>query len=294
VKWVPQAAEAPGLLLAVDAQPDNSVARKRFWEGTFLFASDLPSAGAGFKAFRPLLGTGRGVRPATNGELRRDLPFIPYSAEQGQLKPAAFYARLDQLINPAGLDPQGAYDTTLAALVEQLETRGTSIANGGRFHRRNPGILIPMPEGVAIFETTGPWEDNSTPARDMRLLIALRVLADLPARIRRFPGLFVLRGETPAAAAARSAQLNERRLAEPFITYQRSDGSQWRLSLADIYERRAALEMGYNPNDCPEVRWGAPAGSAEVITCDRHAPRDQRARMETYREWFRDARRSPP
>jgi hypothetical protein len=194
VKWVPQAADAPGLLLAVDAQPDNSVARKRFWEGTFLFASDLPSAGAGFKAFRPLLGTGRGVRPATNGELHRDLPFIPYSAEQGRLDPAAFYARMDQLINPAGLDPKGAYDTTLAALVEQLETRVTSIANGERFHRHDPGILIPMPEGVAIFETTGPWEDCSTPSRDMRLLIALRVLADLPARIRRFPGLFVLRG----------------------------------------------------------------------------------------------------
>ncbi|MCU0256618.1 MAG: hypothetical protein MUF60_07725, partial [Vicinamibacterales bacterium] len=54
VKWVPQTAERGGLLLAVDAQPDNSVARKRFWEGTFLFAQ-TPSAGPGFKAHRPLV-----------------------------------------------------------------------------------------------------------------------------------------------------------------------------------------------------------------------------------------------
>ncbi len=43
-----------GLLLAVDGQPDTSIGRKRFWEGTFLFANDVKSAGPGFKAFRPV------------------------------------------------------------------------------------------------------------------------------------------------------------------------------------------------------------------------------------------------
>ena len=49
-------------MLAVDAQPDNSVARKRFWEGTFLFAQ-TPSAGPGFKAYRtPLAGSSKDGR----------------------------------------------------------------------------------------------------------------------------------------------------------------------------------------------------------------------------------------
>ena len=53
VKWVDQTADKGGLLLAVDGQPDTSIGRKRFWEGTFLFNNEAKSAGPGFKAFRP-------------------------------------------------------------------------------------------------------------------------------------------------------------------------------------------------------------------------------------------------
>ncbi len=48
------------------------------------------------------------------------------------------------------------------------------------------------------------------------------------------------------------------------FTYERSDGSSFSLSLADVLARAADLEMAYNPNDCPEARWGAPAGSEEA------------------------------
>jgi hypothetical protein len=58
VKWIDQSESGGGRLFAVDGQPDNSIGRKRFWEGTFLFASDVKSAGPGFKAFRPLVATG--------------------------------------------------------------------------------------------------------------------------------------------------------------------------------------------------------------------------------------------
>ena len=51
--------------------------------------------------------------------------------------------------------------------------------------------------------------------------------------------------------------------------------------------------MAYNPNDCVELRWGAREGTPELATCKRRAPADQRARMEQYRSWFRDARRPP-
>jgi hypothetical protein len=294
VKWVPQTASRSGLLLAVDAQPDNSVTRKRFWEGTFLFAA-TPSAGPGFKAYRPPVAGdqyGKLILP-TNAALvgRTGLP--PYSIEQVGLAPEDFYARLERLINPQGLEPAAAYAATLEALMEQLESRVSSVDNGENYLRAHPGSIIPMPGGPAIFETTGPWEDYATPSRDMRLLIALQVLADFPERIRRYPALYRLRGESAAAAAGRIEKLHARRLQERFIAYTRSDGSPWRLSLAEIYARLSALEMAYNPNDCVERRWGAAPGTAEFATCRRDAPVDQQARMEEYRPWFRDRQRPP-
>jgi len=127
----------------------------------------------------------------------------------------------------------------------------------------------------------------------MRLLIALKVLEGLPERIRRYPELYVLRGEDPAGAAARLERIHARRIQERFVSYTRSDGSPWRLSLADIYDRRGGLEVGYNPNDCVERRWGASPGTPDYATCRRQAPAEQRKRMEEYRPWFREARRPP-
>ncbi len=60
VKRVPQTADAAGVFLAVDGQPDGTVARKRFWRGNFLFAQDPALGGPGFKRFRPVVAT----RPA--------------------------------------------------------------------------------------------------------------------------------------------------------------------------------------------------------------------------------------
>ncbi|MRR07220.1 MAG: hypothetical protein EG828_09795 [Deltaproteobacteria bacterium] len=294
VKWLPQTAERSGLLLAVDAQPDNTVARKRFWEGNFLFAVN-PNAGPGLKAYRaPVAGGGkRGWITPTNAALKQRSGFPPYSVEQANLTPGDFYVRMERLINPRGLDPAETYEATLEALMEQLETRIGSVANGEEYLRAHPGTVIPMPRGPAIFETVGPWEDFATPSRDMRLLIALRVLANLPERIRRHPELYLLKGESAASAAARIERLHARRSRERFVTYTRSDGSPWRLSLAEIYARRPGLEIAYNPNDCVERRWGATPGTPDFASCHRRAPAEQRERMEKYRPWFREARRPP-
>ncbi|WP_305041991.1 hypothetical protein [Geoalkalibacter sp.] len=292
VKWIAQTQDQPGLLLAVDAQPDNSVTRKRFWEGTFLFAA-TPSAGPGFKAYRAPLPDKQGWRQPLNRDLDGRFGLPAYSMEQAELRPEDFYARLEGLVNPQGLDPQAAYEATLAALMEQLETRVRSVDNGEAYMRAHPGTVVPMPRGPAIFETLGPWEDYSTPSRDMRLLIAMKVLDDLPARMRRHPELYRFDGEDPRSAAARIEELHAQRLQERFITYTRSDGSSWRLSLEDIYARRAALEIAYNPNDCVERRWGAAPGTPDFATCKRRAPAEQQARMEEYRPWFRETRRPP-
>jgi len=158
VKWVAPTPEHGGLLLAVDAQPDNSVGRKRFWEGTFLFSRDTRSAGPGFKAFRPIVRDAAGrLRPLTNDALGGDARFPPFSDEQARLSSEDFYARMSALINPQGLDPVRAYEDTLDALVEQLETRVGSVDNGERYLRGHPSPAVAMPEGAHIFETIGSW-----------------------------------------------------------------------------------------------------------------------------------------
>jgi hypothetical protein len=291
-KWVDQTDASPGLLLAVDAQPDNSVARKRYWEGNFLFAA-TPSAGPGFKTYRAPIPSGKNWRQPANALLdgRSGLP--PLSMEQADMAPGDFYARMEALINPQGLDPEAAYLGTLEALMEQLETRVRSVDNGENYMRQQGGRVVPMPQGPAIFETIGPWEDYATPSRDMRLLIAMKVLAGLPERIRRHPELFILGDRGPEEAAAGIERLHGRMTEEHYIHYTRSDGSPWRLSLAEIYRRQSPLEIAYNPNDCVERRWGATPDSEDFATCKRRAPAEQIARMEQYRPWFHDTRRPP-
>jgi hypothetical protein len=127
----------------------------------------------------------------------------------------------------------------------------------------------------------------------MRLLIALRVLTGLPARISLHPELFVLGGRKPAEARAEIEALHEKQIRERAIEYRRSDGSLFRLTVADILARRPALAMAYNPNDCVELRWGASEGSADFATCRRHAPEEQRTRMQEYLSWFHAGQRPP-
>lgn len=292
--WIEQTPEHGGLLFAVDGQPDNSVGRKRFWEGTFLFASDVKSAGPGFKAFRPIVrGADKSLEPLPNKSLASDRRFAPFSVEQARLDREAFYARIAKLANPAGLDARAAYAETMNALVEQLTTRVGSVDNGERFMREKNNPVVPMPTGPRIFETVGPWEDYATPSRDMRLLIALRVLSGLPARIVEHPELFVLNGRKTTEVRAEIEALHDKQIHERAIEYKRSDGSTFKLTVADILARRQALEMAYNPNDCVEIRWGASEGTADYTTCKRHAPDEQRGRMQDYRVWFHEARRPP-
>jgi hypothetical protein len=60
-----------------------------------------------------------------------------YSTEQENLNPEDFYAQIYKLINPKGLDAKQAYEATLAALVEQLETRVQSVENGENYFLNN-------------------------------------------------------------------------------------------------------------------------------------------------------------
>jgi hypothetical protein len=283
VKWIAQTATSQGRLLAVDAQPDNTVSRKRFWEGTFLFFNS-PSAAPGFKTFRPF---------ADNQTLLSNAQLADYSNEQETLTSEDFHIRMGKLINPNGLDAKQGYQAILTALVEQLEARVESVAMAEEYFRDGGG-LIKMPDiarNEAIFESNGAWEDYATPSRDIRMLNAISVLLTFPDKIMRHPKMFNILAQAAPPLKTQILQLHQQLTREHKIHYIRSNGTPWELSVADILARKSRLEMGYNPNDCVEVRWGAKPGTEEYASCKRHAPNQQLKQMLTIQQWFRDSKR---
>jgi hypothetical protein len=295
VRRIPQSASGDaGVFLAVDGQPDGTVARKRFWRGNFLFAKDPALGGPGFKRFRPIVrGKTGGLVRLTNEEIAKNPQYGDFSMDQARLGVEDFYDRMDDVMSPAPLDPLHAMQDALASLEEQVKTRVTSVENGRKFQSAGRGEAN-MPDGAAIFETTGAWEDFSTPSRDLRLLIAIDVVRGFPDRVARRPERYAMpKDKSVADVKAELQSVLTSELATRKFSYPRSDGSQWTLALKDVFNRMTDLEMAYNPNDCVELRWGASERSDEASTCKRHAPSSQRAKMAKYRGWLHERRRPP-
>ncbi len=295
VKRVAQTGGGAAVFLAVDGQPDGTVARKRFWRGNFLFAQDPALGSPGFKRFRPIVQEKNGtLRRLANAEIAKDPDYGDFSLEQSKLGVEDFYDRMDDVMSPQPLDPVQALKDVITSLEEQVNTRVTSVENG-RQYLAGGGKNVDMPDGASIFETTGAGEDFATPSRDLRLLIAIDVVRNFPDRVARRPERYAMpSGKTPADVKAELDGLLASELAARKFTYTRTDGSPWPLTLKDLLDRTVDLEMAYNINDCVEVRWGAPEGSEEASTCKRHAPASQRQKMASdYRAWFSERRRPP-
>ena len=292
-KRVAQSGDAAGVLLAVDAQPDGTVARKRFWRGNFLFAQDPSLGSPGFKRFRPIVREKRGLRRLTNAEIAKDPQYGDFSLEQSQLEVEDFYDRMDDVISPKPLDPLRAMEEAITSFEEQVKTRVLSVENGRKYQNDGGGEAA-MPDGASIFETTGAWEDFATPSRDLRLLIAMDVVRGFPDRVARRSERYAMpEGKSAADVKAEMEGVLAAELSTRKFSYTRSDGSIWTLALKDVLDRATDLELAYDPNDCVELRWGAPNGSDEASTCNRHASSAQRAKMQEYRTWFHERRRPP-
>ncbi len=289
VTRIPEVNGTPGVYLAVDAEPDGTVTRKRFWRGNFLFAHDPALGSPGFKRFRPIVRAENGaLRRLTNAEIAKNPSYGDFSLEQTKLSLEDFYDRMDEVMSPDPLDPAKAMADAITSLEQQVNTRVTAVENGRKFQSSGKGDAS-MPDGASIFETNGPWEDFSTPARDLRLLIAIDVVRGFPDRVARLPQRYAIPfGKSVAGVKAELQGALASELAARKVTYTRSDGSPFTLTLKDVLDRASDLEMAYNPNDCVELRWGAPQGSDEASTCKRHAPAAQRAKMSDYRSWFHE------
>lgn len=325
VDWMAQGTDSYGILVGADAQPDGTVGRRRFWRGTFLFDPDTRSGGAGFKAFRPRtyvsvpvsvpapvpadVDVNVDVSPAEgvasmvqrvgrteemlNEDLRKTRKHTRLSMQQYKGSADDFYAAVEGLINPRPLDAMAMQMSLVDALAESVARRISSVANGEAYMAEHGSAPIAMPEDEAIFLTSGPWEDFSTPSRDLRLLIAMDSVTRFPDMVRLSPGRFSLGQEDLDQVIAGLREALERELGRRTFTYTRSDGSAMTLTLADLLARSERLEVAYNPNDCIEVRWGAAPGSDEMATCRRRAPAEQQSRMEKYRAWFATRKRPP-
>jgi hypothetical protein len=288
IGWKAQSDGHPGILLAVDAQPDGTVAVKRFWKGNFLFNTSEVVGEPGFKAFRPVSFQDGEPKLLKNKDINISSGFIPFSLQQRKMETDVFYRTMERLINPRPLDPETALLNQIEALHEQLLVRVNSVGNGENYMKKHPGTVIPMPSSATgIFLAGGQWEDFSTPNRDLRLLIAMDAVLALPDLIVTSPGDFDISGlGSPEKARNKLQTILKEKSGELSISYTRTDGSIQKLSLGEILARKDAFEMTYNPNDGIEIRWGAPPGSEEISTCHRHAPAKQTETMLAVRKWF--------
>lgn len=295
VRWVPQTGNKPGMLLSVDAQPDGTVAVKRFWKGNFLFTTSEVIGEPGFKAFRPIVVEGNQRRLMKNNEISAVSGLIPFSMQQKGMTGEVFYHLMDRNINPKPLDPEAAMLDLIQALHEQLNVRVNSVANGEAYMKSHPGEVIGMPGRPAgVFQAGGQWEDFSTPNRDLRLLIAMDAVEDFPDKIMRLPEDYKLpKLSSPEQTREKLENLLAKKATELSITYIRSDGKEQILTIEEILKRKDAFEMAYNPNDGIEIRWGAPENSEERSACKRRVPGGQLEKMNQVRVWFRK-RLHPP
>ena len=137
VRRVPEFERHARVFLAVDAEPDGTVTRKRFWRGNFLFVHDPALGSPGFKHFRPIVRENNGaLRRLTNAEIAKDPQYGNFSLEQSQLGAEDFYDRMDDVMSPEPLDPVRAMEDAITSLEEQVKTRVTRSKTGDNIKTR--------------------------------------------------------------------------------------------------------------------------------------------------------------
>jgi len=276
---------AEGRIHYIDTHPDNSLTRGVYGKA---FARSSPAMGAGFKRWRPLALVGATQRPDGSWQggrivLAPDKDIPGWSDEQffGTATPRPktwsagrfvldgqtldYYDYLRRRLARAGFryDPLEETRAMVRALCEDLKYRVDAVdiaVKAGMDKRPQPDRLP-----ANIYGTDGDWETYSTPSRDARLKTAFKELRDEVARFLELGR----QGSAELAYAGGDLAGDIRRayLAEAgacSIAYRRSDGSERRLSFADV--KRRLFRLSFDPYHCVERRWGAEDGE-ELATC---------------------------
>jgi len=252
--------EADGTIRFIDAHPDQSVTRSVFGPK---FHWKTSSLNGGFMFFRPIY-LRRGV-PEFENDARR----LPHrSTEQYQLG-NDYHMQIKLRLAQSRLDPVSDLERyikndTYREALDRVEAvkRGWSIA-------RHTPIHVPP----NIYYSDGPWENLSTPGRDIRLRLSF---LNIPSRIQYYlrlsqqsPELVVKNARAPIALLDQLIKTQERLFKTLTIDYPNSRGQLITLSLLDI-ERRLFL-LSFDPNHPPELRWGAEG--RELATAPRNRSR---------------------
>lgn len=157
-------------------------------------------------------------------------------------------------------------------LVDMFQQRDTFVQTGWADVQENGPIVYPEDSSTDnIFQAHGRWETWSSPSSDVdrrNMYFFLRDWALYVVRwYREQPEYIDLSGFEKygingrgALAEALVAEKN-RIFAERRMHYRNSRGEQVSLTLADIEAR--LHDLSFDPNHPPELRWGAPKGSAE-------------------------------
>ncbi len=236
-----------------------------------------PGAGQepGWKRFRPVVLDAAGrPRVLHDAEIAASPDYGDLSLAQYEAGVEGFYDSMYDLLSPAPLDPSRALGEVISALRGagegprplRRQRRQALRASGG-------GTAIDMPDGAAIFETTGPWEDFSTPrATSASSSPSIRRLVTRLPRPRGPPPRALRHARRQARRRRRKADL-DRLLHDTLeaalrFSYERSVSRGSAFSL--LPRRRAEspapprLEMAYDPQRLPRGHGGARAlpGSA--------------------------------
>ena len=285
-----------GRIHYIDTHPDNSLTRGVYGKA---FTRSSPGMGAGFKRWRPqtLVAATQSADGSFHGgqiRLAQDKEIPDWSDEQffgteanrprlwsmGKFvldgEPLEYYDYVRRRLANAGFkyDPLDETRSMVHSLCEDLKYRvdAVDIAIKAQIHKR------PQPDRLPnnIYGTDGDWETYSTPSRDARLKTAFKELRD---EIARFLALAASGSDRLVYAGndirADIRQAYEQETSAWTIAYMRSDGSEKRLSFAEVERRLFALS--FDPHHCVERRWGA-QDPEELATCSDAA--DKRAWYE--------------
>ncbi|MCK7482936.1 MAG: hypothetical protein M0C28_41855 [Candidatus Moduliflexus flocculans] len=190
---------------------------------------------------------------------------------------------------PSPSTPRPPSRTSSGPSTNSSSSGSIRLPNGEAYMQAHPGTVIPMPSGKSVFQTLGPWEDYSTPNRDLRLLIAIDTILEFPDKVAARPRRLRdgreedARRDPPQAprAPARSGPRSSRSPTRA-RTARRAFSPSRRSSAGPRPSRRATT-----PTTASRSAGALPPAAPSSATARRRSPASQVAKMKALQPWFR-------
>jgi hypothetical protein len=195
------------------------------------------------------------------------IPLLPHlGTEQYQIG-KDYHMKIKQRLAETLLDPVIDLERYIRDDTHQESLNRVEAVKRGWAIARHTPIHIPS----NIYYSVGPWEDYSTPGRDIRLRLSY---LNIPTRIKHYltlcnqsPSQLVPKSRNPDLLLPQLIQTHERLFKELTVSYPNSRGKMITLNLHDIEQRLFLLS--FDPNHPPELRWGAQGKELESATRNR-------------------------